>query len=117
MKHEPTSPATFTVPGVHLLPNDMCFSSRRGPLTPEGLDRLLYKLRDQAGAEHFKGVSVAAHRWRHTHAVKALEAGTDVYILSRQMGHSDVTTTGSYLKALSARQARQLAPSVLDSLR
>jgi integrase len=70
----------------------------------------------EARAEHFKGVSVAAHRWRHTHAVKALEAGTDVYILSGQMGHSDVSTTGDYLKALSARQARQLAPSVLDSL-
>ena len=93
------------------------FLGKRGPLTPEGLDRLLYKLRDQAGAEHFKGVTVAAHRWRHTHAVKALEAGTDVYILSRQMGYSDVSTTGSYLKALSARQARQLAPSVLDVLR
>jgi hypothetical protein len=47
----------------------------------------------------------------------ALEAGTDVYVLSRQIGHSDVTTTGGYLKALSARQARQLAPSVLDTLK
>jgi site-specific recombinase XerD len=93
------------------------FLGKRGPLTPEGLDRLLYKLRDRAGAEYFKGVSVAAHRWRHTHAVKALEAGTDVYVLSRQMGHSDVSTTGGYLKALTARQTRQLAPSVLDFLR
>ena len=60
------------------------FLGKRGPLTPEGLDRLLYNLRDRAGAEHFKGVSVAAHRWRHTHAVKALEAGTDVYCQRRR---------------------------------
>jgi site-specific recombinase XerD len=93
------------------------FLGKQGPLTPGGLDRLLYRLRDKAGAQHFQGVAVAAHRFRHTHAVMALEAGTDVYVLSRQMGHSDVTTTGGYLKALSARRARQLAPSVLDRLK
>lgn len=93
------------------------FLGKKGPLTPEGLDRLLYRLRDEAGAEHFAGVSVGAHRWRHTHAVKALEAGMDVYAVSRQMGHSDISVTAnSYLHAVSARQLRQMTISPLDKL-
>lgn len=86
------------------------------PLTPEGLDRLLYRLRDRAGAEHFTGVRVSAHTMRHTYAVRSIEAGIDVYRLSRLMGHSTVSTTEGYLKALTSRQARQGAASVLDGL-
>jgi integrase/recombinase XerD len=93
------------------------FIGRKGRLTAEGLDRLLYRLRDMAGAEHFTGVSVAAHRWRHTHAVASLEAGMDVFVLSKQMGHSDVQTTTGYLRSTSARQLRSLTVSPLDVLR
>jgi site-specific recombinase XerD len=64
---------------------DWVFIGRKGRLGAEGLDRLLSRLRDMAGAEHFTGVSVAAHRWRHTHAVASLEAGMDVFVLSKQM--------------------------------
>ena len=93
------------------------FLGRKGPLAPEGLDRLLYRLRDDAGVEHFRGVSVGAHRWRHTHAVMALEAGMDVYAVSRQMGHSDISVTAnSYLRAVSARQLRAMTISPLDKL-
>jgi site-specific recombinase XerD len=88
-----------------------------GALTPEGLDRLLYRLRDRAGVEHFTGVRVNAHRCRHTYAVRSLEAGMDVYQLSRLMGHSSVAVTEGYLKAYTSRQARRHAVSVLDGLR
>jgi integrase/recombinase XerD len=90
------------------------FIGKKGPLTAEGLDRLLYRLRDAAGAHHFTGVSVGAHRWRHTHAVKSLEAGTDVYVLSKQMGHADIAVTSGYLKDVSQRQLRSMTISPLD---
>lgn len=86
------------------------------PVTPEGLDRLLYRLRDRAGRERFQGVRVSAHTLRHTYAVRSLEAGTDVYKLSRLMGHSSVSVTEGYLKALTGRQARQGHTSVFDNL-
>lgn len=86
------------------------------PLTPEGLDRLLYRLRDRAGAAHFAGVRVSAHTFRHSFAVRYLEAGGDIYRLSRLMGHSSVQTTEGYLKAFSSRAARRGGVSVLDSL-
>jgi integrase/recombinase XerD len=80
-------------------------------LTPGGLDQLLYRLRDRASVS---GVRCSAHTFRHTHAVRSLEAGQDVYRLSRLMGHSTVSTTEGYLKAFSARAARTGGVSVLD---
>ncbi len=94
--------------------DDHVFIGRKGVLTPEGLDRLLYRLRDSAGAEHFTGISVAAHRWRHTHAVKALMAGMDIYAVSKQMGHADIGVTTNYLKAVSAQQLMSMTISPLD---
>lgn len=92
------------------------FLGTKGPLRPEGLDRLLYRLRDAAGAEHFAGVSVGAHRWRHLSAVKSLEGGMDVYALSRRLGHADISVTTGYLKAISGRSLRSLDVSPLDKL-
>jgi site-specific recombinase XerD len=83
------------------------------PLTPEGLDRLLYRLRDRAGREQFAGVRVSAHTFRHTYATCYLEQGGDIYHLSRLMGHTSVLVTEGYLKAVEAKVARR-GPSVFD---
>jgi site-specific recombinase XerD len=91
------------------------FVGRRGPLTPSGLDQLLYRLRDEAGAEHFTGVRVSAHTLRHTFATLYLAGGGDVYKLSRLMGHSSVTVTEQYLRSFRAKDARQ-GKSVLDNI-
>jgi site-specific recombinase XerD len=93
------------------------FLGRKGALSPEGVDRLLYRLRDAAGAHHFKGVSVGCHRWRHTHAVKALECGMDLFAVSRQLGHAELAVTQNYLKAVTARQLRSMTISPLDQMR
>lgn len=90
------------------------FLSRKGFLSAEGLDRLLYRLRDKVGAQHFVGVSVAAHRWRHTQAVKSLEVGMDTFALMKKMGHADIGVTTNYLKAVSSRQIRSMTISPLD---
>ena len=93
------------------------FQGIRGPLTPRGLDDVIYTLRDRAGQQHFTGIRVSAHTLRHSFAVAYLEQGGDIYRLSRSLGHTDISTTQGYLQAFSARQARQLALSVLDGLR
>jgi site-specific recombinase XerD len=86
------------------------FVSKRGtPLTTEGLDRLLYRLRDRAGIE---GVRCSAHTFRHTYAVRFLEAGGDIYTLKTLMGHSTVVVTEGYLKQFRPKQGS----SVLDAL-
>jgi site-specific recombinase XerD len=87
------------------------FIGRTGTaLRPEGLDRMLYRLRDRA---RLQGVRVGAHVWRHTYAYRYIAAGGDLFRLSRLMGHSSVTTTQGYLTAFDSREARR-GFSVLD---
>ena len=52
---------------------------------------------------------------RHTHATLSLEAGVDVVVVSRRLGHSNVTTTDRfYLRP--SRAADELAAGLLDDL-
>jgi integrase/recombinase XerD len=81
-------------------------------LRPEGLDRILYRLRDAAGID---GIRVSAHSSRHTFACSYLEHGGDIYKLSRLLGHTSVVVTEGYLRAVNMRKARQ-GISVLDNL-
>lgn len=69
-----------------------------------------------ASRRHVQGLKRGAYLFRHTFAVRYLEAGGDVYRLSRLMGHSQITTTEGYLRAVTARQARQRSISPLDAL-
>lgn len=88
---------------------------RRGgrPLKPEGLDRMLYRLRDRAGVE---GVRVSAHTFRHTFACSYLADGGDLFKLSRLLGHTSVSITETYLRDFQQRDARRDRRSVLDNL-
>lgn len=86
-------------------------------LTPSGLDQLIARLMAAAGWEHFAGLRHrGAHLFRHTFAARFIEAGGDIYRLSRLLGHTQVTTTEGYLRSVSARQARQGSISPLDAL-
>lgn len=83
------------------------------PLHPEGLDRMLYRLRDKAG---ITGVRVSAHTFRHWYALNYMRNGGDVYKLSRLLGHTSVAVTENYLRAFRAEDARR-GSSVLDSIK
>ncbi len=81
------------------------FINRFGkPLTPSGVDQLLYELEKRAAIE---GVRVSAHTFRHTFARMFLENGGEVYKLSLLLGHSSVVVTERYLKDFLSRSARQ----------
>jgi len=41
---------------------------------------------------------ITTHSLRHTFAVRALESGMDIYLLSQLLGHSHITTTEIYLE-------------------
>jgi len=94
-------------------PDETVFLTRyHEPFNRNGLDQILYRLRDWAGLE---GVTVRAHKWRHTFATTYLVNGGDVYKLSRLMGHSSVSTTEKYVRSMKNREARK-GFSVLDSM-
>jgi integrase/recombinase XerD len=46
------------------------------------------------------GVRFSPHTLRHTFAVTFLRNGGDIYVLSRILGHSNITTTTVYLRSL-----------------
>lgn len=83
------------------------------PLLSDGLDQMLYRLRDLAGIE---GVRCSAHTFRHTFACNFLLAGGDIYILSKLLGHTHVSTTEIYLRAVKAIEVRKHKFSLLDRL-
>ncbi|MBY0310435.1 MAG: tyrosine-type recombinase/integrase [Phycisphaerales bacterium] len=62
-------------------------------LTTAYVRRLLPKLAARAGITK----RVHAHGLRHTHASELREEGIDIGIISKQLGHADISTTASYL--------------------
>jgi site-specific recombinase XerD len=42
----------------------------------------------------------APHQLRHTHAVELAREGVAVNIIQRQLGHTDLVTTSTYLKGI-----------------
>lgn len=88
---------------------DRVFVNRLGqPLTIYGLDRLLYRLRDQAGLAG--EAEVRAHVFRHRFALDKLRAGWDIKRISLLLGHASVTTTEVYLRDFQQAEARHLPP-------
>jgi len=61
--------------------------------------RLLKRLAARAGIEK----RVHAHGLRHTHAAQLRAEGVDIAIISRQLGHTSITTTARYLDHLAPR--------------
>jgi Site-specific recombinase XerD len=73
------------------------FLSRTGrPLTVEGIERIYKRAGDELKIE---GVRVSPHTSRHYFAQKALDRN-DIYIVSRLLGHNNVSITQRYLASL-----------------
>jgi site-specific recombinase XerD len=101
--------------GLDFTPECSLFTSHRtgGALTISGLDQLLKRLREWAGPEHFTGIRLSAHTFRHTFAVNYLKQGGDIKRLQLLLGHTSLTVTQGYLEDFQRRDARR-GLSVLD---
>jgi len=47
---------------------------------------------------------VAPHQLRHAHAVELLREGIPLPLIQRQLGHSHLSTTGTYLQGISSEE-------------
>lgn len=92
------------------------FLSQQGQFTKVGVWHLLDRLVDVAGREHFTGVRVSPHTFRHTYACTYMRQGGDIYTLSRTLGHTNVAITERYLAGLSQEHLRPSGHSVLDKM-
>lgn len=59
---------------------------------------------------------ITFHCGRHTFAVMMLDLGTDIYTVSKLLGHRDLSTTQIYAKVLdkNKQKAVQQIPQILD---
>lgn len=59
---------------------------------------------------------MSSHTARHTFAVMMLDLGTDIYTVSKLLGHRDLSTTQIYAKVLdkNKQKAVQQIPQILD---
>ena len=74
---------------VHFFVSLIC----TGQMSAEVVPRLLRKIAKKSG------IHIHAHLLRHTFAVLMLEAGCNLFSVSRLLGHSDIKTTTIYLSA------------------
>jgi integrase/recombinase XerD len=75
-------------------------ASAGGPMHPRYVRALMARLGARAGIQH----RVHAHGLRHTLAVELSREGWPVPLISRQLGHSNVGTTDTYLSGLYPRE-------------
>ena len=69
------------------------------PMADAYIRVMLKRLAKRAGIEK----RVHAHGLRHTHAAQLRAEGVDIAIISRQLGHSSISTTARYLDHLAPR--------------
>lgn len=93
-------------PKCWLFPN----AAERGPLCPNTLQRWMQRVVADAGLSK----PATMHTLRHSFATHLLEAGVDVTIVQKILGHSHLSTTARYLHLRSDR-LRQV-PSLLALL-
>jgi integrase len=88
-------------PGWHDL--DLVFAARNGnPLRHAGYERDLDRLCAAAGVPR-----ITVHEIRHTYACRALEAGVPLEVISKLLGHADVSITARIYARVSADLARR----------
>jgi integrase/recombinase XerD len=87
-------------------------SQKNKPLTESGLYQLIDRLGEWG---RVTGVRCCVHDFRHTFSTRYIEAGGDIYTLSRLLGHTSVTVTEGYIRALTQKSIRSAAISVLDT--
>jgi site-specific recombinase XerD len=66
------------------------------PLDPSAVRRLLPKLAARAGIDK----RVHPHGLRHSHATALVGAGVPLHVIAGQLGHSNTSTTDTYLSKL-----------------
>src|SRR5262249_52897231 len=86
-------------------PETTVFLNRRGgPLKLSGVEEICKELKQKCGLE---GVRVSPHTFRHTFAKMYLEQGSEGFTVSREMGHSTIQVTETYLKDFRSTEARR----------
>ena len=83
---------------------------RRRPLTRHGASHIYDRAKEKAGIDKPGGI----HTLRHCYATGLLEAGVELHVIQRRLGHSSIRSTMRYLHL--AHDKTTATPSPLDLL-
>ena len=107
-----TKQLTFCLVTEHLqYPVHFCF-----PLSQQKTELLLIfnQLRFPFSSIHLLASCILFHCFRHSFATNQLTEGTDLYIISKMMGHTDIRTTQIYTKVVDPKKEQAADAIKLD---
>ena len=96
-----------------VIPEYLFLSYRGKRLTPSAIDKMI-----KERGKGIEGVRVSPHTCRHFFAQQQIRMGTDIYTISRLLGHENISITQIYLNSLNDKDIVSIAKnnSVLMNL-
>ncbi len=107
VEYMPISKQAFDLCGERREPFNLVFE---GLPTPSGITYSLRKWIKSAGINK----NITFHCFRHTYATLQLAGGTDIYTVSKMLGHTDVRTTQIYAKIVDEKKEKATDTIKLD---
>lgn len=96
-EYTPISDQAYELCGERRLPDNLVFEGLKGP---SWINRPLAKWVEAAGITKH----ITFHCFRHTFATIQLTNGTDIYTVSKMLGHTNVRTTQKYAKIVNSKK-------------
>lgn len=78
-----------------MIPDYLFLSYRGKKFSPSGIDKMI-----KERGKGLEGVRVSPHTCRHFFAQQQIKMGTDIYTISRLLGHENIAITQIYLNSL-----------------
>lgn len=110
VEYMPISIQAFQLCGEPRLPEQLVFEDLPDP---SWISRPLKKWVRSAGIKK----NITFHCFRHTFATLQLSSGTDIYTVSKMLGHTNVKTTEIYAKVIDEKKNRASQAIQLESLK
>ena len=87
-----------------IIPDNLFLSYRGKKLSPSGIDKMI-----KERGKGLEGVRVSPHTCRHFFAQQQIKMGTDIYTISRLLGHENIAITQIYLNSLGDKDIVSIA--------
>lgn len=107
VEYTPISPQAYQLCGERKEPGQLVFEDLPDP---SWISRPLKKWIEAAGITRH----ITFHCFRHTYATLQLSSGTDIYTVSKMLGHTNVKTTQIYAKVVDEKKKKASNAITLD---
>lgn len=110
VEYMPISPQALELCGEPRKPNQLVFEDLPDP---SWISRPLKQWIEAAGIKK----NITFHCFRHTYATLQLSSGTDIYTVSKMLGHTNVKTTQIYAKVVDEKKNKAAQAIQLETIK